>query len=167
VEFGSKILLIGEEQSVKLQIWDTAGQERFRAITRSYYREAAAALVVYDITDRDSFLHVQNWIRDARSLAGQNICIMIVGNKCDLKEKRQVPLLEASRFAQENSALFLETSALTGQNITEAFYKCAKSVLAKVQSGVIFVRDPLEDNTSKDIQIGGYTVLDDNGLCAC
>lgn len=132
VEFGSKIVKVGGK-SVKLQIWDTAGQERFRwvsltllkcekvelvqhvvfniflgrSVTRSYYRGAAGALLVYDITSRDSFNALSNWLRDARSLAGPNIVILLVGNKKDLDAKREVTFLEASKFAQENGEKML------------------------------------------------------------
>lgn len=101
VEFGSKIVNIGGK-STKLQIWDTAGQERFRSVTRSYYRGAAGALLVYDITSRDSFNALSNWLRDARTLASPNIVILLVGNKKDMEESREVTFTEASQFAQEN-----------------------------------------------------------------
>lgn len=104
MEFGSKIVNIGGK-STKLQIWDTAGQERFRSVTRSYYRGAAGALLVYDITSRDSFNAVSNWLRDARTLASPNIVILLIGNKKDLEESREVTFVEASQFAQENGML--------------------------------------------------------------
>ena len=79
------------------QIWDTAGQERFRSVTRSYYRGAAGALLVYDITSRESFNSLANWLTDARTLASPSIVILLVGNKKDLEEEREVTFLEASR----------------------------------------------------------------------
>ncbi|KAG0327671.1 Ras- protein Rab-4A, partial [Podila humilis] len=103
VEFGSRIVTIGKNQ-VKLQIWDTAGQERFRSVTRSYYRGAAGALLVYDISNRNTFTSIAKWIADARKLAGADIALMLVGNKLDL-EDREVTYLEASRFAQENGRI--------------------------------------------------------------
>ena len=96
VEFGSKIVPVGGK-TVKLQIWDTAGQERFRSVTRSYYRGAAGALLVYDITSRESFNSLKNWLTDARNLASPAIVILLVGNKKDLEEEREVDFLEASR----------------------------------------------------------------------
>ncbi|XP_054714653.1 ras-related protein Rab-4B [Uloborus diversus] len=133
VEFGSKVVNIGGK-SVKLQIWDTAGQERFRSVTRSYYRGAAGALLVYDITSRESYNSLSNWLVDARTLASPNIAVLLVGNKKDLEEDREVTFLEASRFAQENELMFLETSALTGENVEEAFLKCSKTILAKIEA---------------------------------
>jgi small GTP-binding protein len=134
VEFGSKILPVGG-RTVKLQIWDTAGQERFRSVTRSYYRGAAGALLVYDISSRDSFNNLANWLTDARTLASPAIVIVLVGNKKDLEDEREVTFMEASRFAQENGIMFLETSAKTGESIEEAFLKCSKNILSKIESG--------------------------------
>lgn len=104
VEFGSRIVNVGGK-SVKLQIWDTAGQERFRSVTRSYYRGAAGALLVYDTTSRDSYNALSNWLNDARTLASSNIVILLVGNKKDLEEAREVTFLEASNFASENGKM--------------------------------------------------------------
>eukprot|EP01111_Echinosteliopsis_oligospora_P018448 TRINITY_DN846_c0_g1_i1.p1 TRINITY_DN846_c0_g1~~TRINITY_DN846_c0_g1_i1.p1 ORF type:complete len:210 (-),score=40.75 TRINITY_DN846_c0_g1_i1:192-821(-) len=135
VEFGSKIVEVGG-RNVKLQIWDTAGQERFRSVTRSYYRGAAGAILVYDITNRETYNHVSSWLSDARSLANKDIAIILVGNKADLPN-REVTFLEASRFAQENDLMFLETSALSGDGVDEVFLKCGRSILSKISSGVL------------------------------
>jgi len=135
VEFGSKIVEVGG-RNVKLQIWDTAGQERFRSVTRSYYRGAAGAILVYDITSRETYNHVASWLSDARSLANKDISIILVGNKADLPN-REVTFLEASRFAQENDLMFLETSALSGEGVEGVFFQCARSILSKINSGVL------------------------------
>ncbi|XP_075226473.1 RAS oncogene family member Rab4 [Lycorma delicatula] len=151
VEFGSKIVHVAGK-SVKLQIWDTAGQERFRSVTRSYYRGAAGALLVFDITNRESFNALTDWLADARSLASPNIIILLVGNKKDLEADREVTFLEASQFAQENELMFLETSAKSGENVEESFLKCSKSILAKIQSGEL---DP--ERIGSGIQYGDST----------
>jgi len=135
VEFGSKIVEVGG-RNVKLQIWDTAGQERFRSVTRSYYRGAAGAILVYDTTNRESYNHVSSWLSDARSLANKDIAIIIVGNKTDLTN-REVTFLEASRYAQENDLMFLETSAHNGDGVEEVFLKCARTILSKINSGLL------------------------------
>lgn len=109
--------------------------KRFLLVTRSYYRGAAGALLVYDTTSRDSFNALANWLNDARTLASPNIVILLVGNKKDLEECREVTMLEASNFAQENDLIFLETSAKTGDNVEEAFLKCSKTILAKIEAG--------------------------------
>jgi Ras-related protein Rab-4B len=134
VEFACKIVNVAN-RSVKLQIWDTAGQERFRSVTRSYYRGAAGALLVYDITSRESFNAVGKWLTDARNLAGPHTVIILIGNKKDLEEQREVTYLEGSRMAQENDLLFLETSAMTGENVEDAFLQCTRNILSKIESG--------------------------------
>eukprot|EP01112_Ceratiomyxa_fruticulosa_P002030 TRINITY_DN12177_c0_g1_i1.p1 TRINITY_DN12177_c0_g1~~TRINITY_DN12177_c0_g1_i1.p1 ORF type:complete len:215 (-),score=23.73 TRINITY_DN12177_c0_g1_i1:105-749(-) len=136
VEFGSKIVEVGG-RNVKLQIWDTAGQERFRSVTRSYYRGAAGAILVYDIGARDTYNHLTSWLTDARTLANKDISIILVGNKSDRVSEREVTFLEASRFAQENDLMFLETSALSGDGVEEVFLKCARTILSKINSGVL------------------------------
>lgn len=135
VEFGTKIISIGGRQ-IKLQIWDTAGQERYRAVTRSYYRGAVGALILYDVTSRDSYNNLPTWLQDAREQAWKDISIIAAGNKRDLKEELQVSFLEASRFPQEQDILFLETSALTGENVQELFFTLSQRILNKVEEGI-------------------------------
>ena len=138
VEFGSKILVLPGGKTLKLQIWDTSGQERFRSVTHSYYRGALGALVVYDISNRSTFESLREWLTDVRSLAGSSVSVILCGNKSDLSEdNRQVSLLEGSRFAQENDCMFLETSALNGSNVDEVFYKCARTIMNKIELGII------------------------------
>ncbi len=144
VEFGSRIITMGGKR-VKLQIWDTAGQERFRAVTRSYYRGAAGAIIVYDISNRDSFSHVQQWLNDAQQLAGEHICMMVVGNKADLQGEREVTFLEASRVAQEAEVLFLETSALSGEGVEDIFMRVARGIHARAFSRLFFLIAPSSD----------------------
>merc|ERR1712000_34997 len=136
VEFGCKMVTVGKK-TIKLQIWDTAGQERFKSVTRSYYRGAAGALIVYDITQNETFNNISNWINDARSLARPDISMMVVGNKLDLKDDRNVAFLDASKLCQENDVMFMETSALTGENVDEAFMKVCKTILYKIETGKI------------------------------
>lgn len=118
-------------------------------VTRSYYRGAAGALLVYDTTSRDSFNALSAWLNDARTLASPNIVILLVGNKRDLEEARAVTFLEGSNFAQENELIFLETSAKNGDNVEEAFLRCSKSILAKIETGEL---DP--EKTGSGIQYG-------------
>ncbi|XP_014251556.1 ras-related protein Rab-4B [Cimex lectularius] len=148
VEFGTKIVTIGGK-NIKLQIWDTAGQERYRCLTRSYYRGAAGALLVYDIANRESYNSLGEWLADAKSLASPNIVIILAGNKKDLEDERQVTFLEACRFAQENELVYLETCAKSGENVEEAFLKCCQTILSKIQNGEL---DP--DRIGSGIQFG-------------
>eukprot|EP01099_Mayorella_cantabrigiensis_P005962 TRINITY_DN4875_c1_g2_i1.p1 TRINITY_DN4875_c1_g2~~TRINITY_DN4875_c1_g2_i1.p1 ORF type:complete len:205 (-),score=50.20 TRINITY_DN4875_c1_g2_i1:136-750(-) len=136
VEFGSKIIEMNNK-SAKLQIWDTAGQERFRSVTKSYYRGSAGALIVYDVTSKESYEHLTTWLSDARTLAGEDISIILVGNKLDRNEERSIPFMEASKFAQDNNILFMEASALTGEGVEEVFLKCTRSIMTKIETGVL------------------------------
>ena len=121
VEFGARMVTLDGDKLVKLQIWDTAGQESFRSITRSYYRGAAGALLVYDITRRDTFQHLSRWLEEARQHAQSNMVIMLIGNKNDLEHRRAVSTEEGKKFAEENGLIFLETSAKTAYNVEAAF----------------------------------------------
>ncbi|EKG04844.1 hypothetical protein TCSYLVIO_004099 [Trypanosoma cruzi] len=136
VEFGARVVTI-QQKNVKLQIWDTAGQESFRSITRSYYRGACGALLVYDVTRRETFTHLQTWLEDAKANANTAIVIMLIGNKCDLEAKRQVSREEGESFARKNNLVFMETSAKTAQNVDDAFMKTAMMIYENVQSGVV------------------------------
>ena len=138
VEFGARMIDI-EMHRVKLQIWDTAGQESFRSITRAYYRGAAGALLVYDITKKESFRNVGRWLEEARQNGNQNMTIMLIGNKSDLGEQRAVQREEGAKFAQDNGLIFQETSAKTAQNVEEAFLRTAKDIYEKVSRGEVEV----------------------------
>ncbi|KAB5519012.1 hypothetical protein DKX38_023331 [Salix brachista] len=120
VEFATRTLQV-DGKTVKAQIWDTAGQERYRAITSAYYRGAVGALLVYDITKRQTFDNVQRWLRELRDHADSNIVIMMAGNKSDLKHLRAVQEQDGHAFAEKEGLSFLETSALEGTNIEKAF----------------------------------------------
>jgi len=134
VEFGARMVQIDNRQ-IKLQIWDTAGQESFRSITRSYYRGAAGALLVYDITRRETFNHLTRWLEEARQNANSSMVIMLIGNKSDLDHRRQVSKEEGERFAAEHGLIFLETSAKTAANVEEAFIHTAQKIYDNISSG--------------------------------
>ncbi|KAG6533621.1 ras-related protein RGP1-like [Zingiber officinale] len=120
VEFQTRTLAI-DEKTIKAQIWDTAGQERYRAVTSAYYRGAVGAMLIYDITKRQSFDHVARWLEELRSHADRNIVIMLIGNKSDLGSLRAVPTEDAKEFAQRENLFFMETSALEATNVESAF----------------------------------------------
>lgn len=127
VEFATKSLNINDKIS-KLQVWDTAGQERYRAITSAYYRGAVAAILVYDISNRESFNNVRKWICELKDNTDKNIAIILVGNKCDLIEKREVSEIEGVSIAKELKIGFIETSALQLNNIDIVFETIANAV---------------------------------------
>ena len=148
VEFGARMINIDSRQ-IKLQIWDTAGQESFRSITRSYYRGAAGALLVYDITRRETFNHLTRWLEEARANASSNMVIMLIGNKLDLEHRRAVSFEEGRRFAEENDLIFLECSAKTAKNVEEAFCSTAGQIYENIKNGVYDVT-----NEAHGIKVG-------------
>ncbi|KAG9286757.1 hypothetical protein G9A89_012307 [Geosiphon pyriformis] len=150
VEFGARFVNV-EGKQIKLQIWDTAGQESFRSITRSYYRGAAGALLVYDITRRDTFDHLLTWLEDARQHSNSNTTIMLIGNKSDLELKRAVSFEEGEAFARQHGLLFMETSAKTAANVEEAFVTTAKDIYEKIKQGIFDV-----SNEANGIKVGGH-----------
>jgi len=122
-----------DEYIVKFEIWDTAGQERYRSLAPMYYRGAAAALVVYDITSAESFTGAKTWIEELQRQGSADIVIGLAGNKMDLETKREVPKEEAKAYAQENGCIFYETSAKTGENINHIFNAIAQKLPKNVQ----------------------------------
>ncbi|CAF3173308.1 unnamed protein product [Rotaria socialis] len=125
-------------KTIKLQIWDTAGQERFRTITSSYYRGAHGIIVVYDVTDQESFNNVKQWLQEIDRYASENVNKLLVGNKCDLTAKKAVEYTKAKEYADSLNIPFLETSAKNSTNVEQAFMTMAteiKSRMASVQSG--------------------------------
>mmetsp|Transcript_31020 Transcript_31020/g.70963 ORF Transcript_31020/g.70963 Transcript_31020/m.70963 type:complete len:204 (+) Transcript_31020:52-663(+) len=124
-----KIRTVNQDSRViKLQLWDTAGQERFRTITQSYYRGSHGIIVVYDVTDRNSFDHVKHWLEEVEKYAPRGVVRLLVGNKCDLISKRVVTTEEAQEFASEKGITFTETSARSAQNVEVAFDKLCEEM---------------------------------------
>ncbi|XP_014440208.1 ras-related protein Rab-43 isoform X2 [Tupaia chinensis] len=127
-----------QSHGFQLQIWDTAGQERFRTITQSYYRSASGAILAYDITKRGSFLSVPRWIEDVRKYAGSGIVQLLIGNKSDLGELREVTLAEAQSLAEHYDILCaIETSAKDSSNVEEAFLRVATELVVR-HGGPVF-----------------------------
>jgi len=128
VEFATKTVQIEDNKLVKAQIWDTAGQERYRSIASSYYRGAVGALLVYDVTDRNSFNHVPMWLKEVEENAEKDCLIMLVGNKTDLNDQRTVFVRDGRAFARKNGLAFIETSALDSTGVDTAFQRILQEI---------------------------------------
>lgn len=127
IDFKIKIINL-EDKQIKLQIWDTAGQERFRTITKTYYKGAHGIVLVYDVTDENSFKNIRNWVRQIEQNAQSNVCKVLVGNKSD-REDRKVTFEEGSKLAKEYNMQFFETSAKSNYNVNETFTFLTKEIL--------------------------------------
>ncbi len=117
-----------DDYVVKFEIWDTAGQERYHSLAPMYYRGAAAAVVVYDITNMQSFLRAKSWVKELQRQGNPNIIIALAGNKLDLESSRQVDFAEAQAYAQEQGIECFETSAKSNHNVTEIFKQIARKL---------------------------------------
>ncbi|KAK4536889.1 hypothetical protein CDCA_CDCA10G2914 [Cyanidium caldarium] len=127
IDFLSKTMYL-EDRTVRLQLWDTAGQERFRSLIPSYIRDSSVAVVVYDVTNRKSFLSTAKWIEEVRNERGSDVILVLVGNKTDQAEKRKVSVEEGEAKAKEYDILFIETSAKAGLNVKALFRKIAAAL---------------------------------------
>jgi small GTP-binding protein domain len=127
VEFSAKNVTV-QDKVIKCQVWDTAGQERFRALAKSYYRGAVGCLLVYDITNYDSFQHLDKWLKEVKDHAEPHLVVLLIGNKCDLEEKRAVKQEEGAEFAEKNGLGFIEVSAKDNLNIETAFSRLTTEI---------------------------------------
>jgi len=124
----NQTVTLPDETLIKFQIWDTAGQERFHSLAPMYYRGAQAAIVVYDITNRNSFEKAKEWIKELQQQGDPNVVVAFVGNKVDMPEARKIQSTEGENYASEHGLFFIETSAKTAENVSELFMKIAKQL---------------------------------------
>jgi len=132
IDFQYKHLELNDKK-INLQIWDTAGQERFQSVIKAHYRGAAGAMIVYDISKRDSYNKVSFWLSQVKEAVGQ-IPTILIGNKKDQEVNREVTYDEAYKLAEENGLIFLETSAMTSENVEEVFIKMVRETLTIAQA---------------------------------
>ena len=173
VEFGAKNIEISSK-IFRIQIWDTAGQENFRSITRAYYKNSVCALVVYDISSRDSFNNVMSWIDDCKNQSPKTIFIVLVGNKSDLDDKRQVSYEEGKELADKNELLFFESSAKDGINVDEIFVNSAKEIAKKIEQGyydlendTCGIKKGINRSNNQQIYLGDGQPSQNKGLGNC
>ena len=133
LDFSYKNLKIGDK-IYRVQLWDTVGQEEFQSISRGYYKSGVCALVVYDITNRESFNNVSTWVEECKNNGPSTISLVLVGNKIDLEDKRQITYDEGEEYANQNNMLFFETSALNGSNIDKMFNDTVESIIRKIEN---------------------------------
>ncbi|KAL3740895.1 hypothetical protein ACJRO7_022082 [Eucalyptus globulus] len=136
VEFQTQKLNI-DGKEIKAQIWDTAGQERFRAVTSAYYRGAVGALLVYDISRRQTFDSVGRWLNELHTYSDMNVITVLVGNKSDLKDAREVSAAEGKTLAEAQGLFFMETSALDSSNVAAAFRTVVKEIYGVLKRKVV------------------------------
>ncbi|KAL7837593.1 hypothetical protein AOLI_G00246540 [Acnodon oligacanthus] len=161
VDFTMKTMEI-QGKRVKLQIWDTAGQERFRTITQSYYRSTNGAIITYDITKRSSFMSVPKWMEDVKKYGGSNIVPLLIGNKTDLTDLREVSFEEAQTMAQQLDFIsVIETSAKDSSNVDEAFNKMTAELILR-HGGPMF-----HDNVTDSFKLNSKDVTSEGWGCGC
>ena len=140
VEFSNKYVTSNSKTKYQLKIWDTSGQERFKSIVRSFYINTACAIVVYDITNRESFKSCEYWIEETKC-ASENVTLILVGNKSDLKDTRVISEDEGKTLAEEHGMLFIETSAKTGSNVNELFKILVETIDNNISEGLYDLSD--------------------------
>jgi len=149
VEFSAKNITI-KDKVIKAQVWDTAGQERFRALAKNYYRGAVGALLVYDMTNYDSFKNVEKWLKEVKDHAEPHLVSLLIGNKSDLEDRRAVKTEEGAEFAEKQGVGFVETSAKNNVNIENAFHRLVTEVFETLDK----VGEEEEKDTTKPTGTG-------------
>lgn len=166
VEFYTHPMEINGER-VQLQIWDTAGQERFRAMSRAYFRNALGAILVFDTTNRATFDEISLWLNDLHQLSFPNSVVLLVGNKNDLREKREIGIAEAVSFAKNHNLEYIDTSAVTGDHVEDTFMRLAMEIMARIKSGDLNVPNAMGQTTRQIVQDPMETDTPDRNSSGC
>ena len=162
VDFKVKTLTINEKK-VKMQIWDTAGQERFRTVVATYFRGAHGILLLYDVTNKDSFKNLESWLIEIEKNAKEKVLKILIGNKCDLTDDREISTEEGKAFALRNGMEFMETSAKMNTNVTEAFETLGKLMIEFNSKGNQAAK---KNNDNKNLKAGsGKNLKTKKGCC--
>ena len=140
VEFATKTVKI-RDKLYRIQLWDTTGQESFRSITRNYYKNSVCAIIVYDITCRDSFNSIKNWIEEVNENCSKNVYMVLVGNKSDLEERRDIKKEEGEELAQNIGIKFYETSAKLGTNVENVFFNSVDEIAKRLDENYYDLSD--------------------------
>ncbi|KAL6523682.1 Ras-related protein RABH1e [Orobanche gracilis] len=165
IDFLSKTMYL-EDRTVRLQLWDTAGQERFRSLIPSYIRDSSVAVIVYDVANRQSFLNTSKWIEEVRTERGSDVIIVLVGNKTDLVDKRQVSIEEGDAKAREFGVMFIETSAKAGFNIKLPLFRKIAAALPGMETLSSTKQEEMVDVNLKPTSNASHTEQQGGG-CAC
>jgi small GTP-binding protein len=160
IEFMTKILQT-DKYRIQLQLWDTGGQELFRSVTRGYYRGAAGVLLLFDMTNHDSFKHVARWLADVRENARRDLVAILIGNWSDMAHKRAVTRDEAEQFAEAQQMKYFETSAKTGAHVGDAVAACIDVIEKRVADGAYQLTPGPDD---EPMTTGETT---EKSLCSC
>ena len=164
VEFGAKLFNINGHK-IKAQIWDTAGQEKYKAITGAYYKGSKGAFVVYDITRKDTFESIDRWINDLKTTGDPKLNIMIIGNKCDLDHRREVLKEQGEEKSKSFRCPFLETSALSEDNIEKGFEMMISEIFKKYEKENADDDDLITVEKGEDINLGKKDEKKKKGCC--
>ena len=168
IDFLSKTMYL-DDRTVRLQLWDTAGQERFRSLIPSYIRDSSVAVIVYDVSNRASFLNTQKWIEDVRVERGTDVVLCLVGNKTDLgTDKRQVSTEEGEERAKKENLLFMEVSAKAGYNVKSLFRKLATSLPGSDAAAAAAAAQAGSSSNLVDIKLSAAPAnVDEAKSCGC
>ena len=146
IDYKLKNVTLENGETIKIQIWDTAGQERYKTITKSYIKGANGIILIYDITNKNSFEGIKNWIRQVKEIVSSRVCVALVGNKIDMKDNREISKEDGKKLSEEMKYPFYEASAKDGININECFDDLIKRIVKNYENSPINQSNKLENN---------------------